>query len=138
VAVLAVDESQRLILVEQFRKPLERIIFEIPAGKLEQGEAPLACAVRELKEETGYTAKRFTHLASFYTSPGFADELIHLFWAEDLQPGEAQPDQDEFIKLHHVSLDEAWAMITDGRIMDAKTILAVYAWANHLLQEKLK
>lgn len=82
VAVLAVTEEGKIILVNQFRKPLERTIVEIPAGKLEKGEEPEHTALRELEEETGYTAETLTKITAFYTSPGFADEIVHLFLAE--------------------------------------------------------
>src|SRR5690606_25386888 len=91
VAVVALYED-RLIVVEQFRKPLERSLVEIPAGKLEAGEEPLTAAKRELEEETGFTAASLRPLCSFYTSPGFADEILHLYLAEDLTSGEMRPD----------------------------------------------
>lgn len=97
VAVLPLTKDGKMIVVEQYRKPLERSIVEIPAGKLEQGEDPLQCAHRELKEETGFTANQISHLCSFYTSPGFADELLHLYIAEELMEGQAKPDEDEFV-----------------------------------------
>jgi ADP-ribose pyrophosphatase len=128
VAVMAITNDNRMVMVRQFRKPLERIIVEIPAGKLEKNEAPEACAKRELMEETGYTASGIRLLASFYTSPGFADEIIHMYRAEGLTGGEAQPDEDEFVELLHVTLEEAQNMIASGEIQDAKTIMAVYAW----------
>jgi ADP-ribose pyrophosphatase len=128
VAVMAVTEDNRMVVVRQFRKPLERELVEIPAGKLEPGENPEACAVRELAEETGYTAETMKLVASFYTSPGFADEIVHLYRAEGLKTGQAQPDEDEFVELLHISLEEAKQMIQSGEIRDAKTIMAVYAW----------
>ncbi|WP_159882256.1 NUDIX domain-containing protein [Paenibacillus puerhi] len=128
VAVLALTVDNRMIVVEQYRKPLEKSQIEIPAGKLDGGEDPLEAARRELEEETGYTAGSLRHVASFYTSPGFADELLHLYVAEQLAPGEARPDEDEFLEAWGITLDEAKALIRDQRISDAKTILAVYAW----------
>jgi len=127
VAVLAI-EGDRIIVVEQFRKPLEKSQVEIPAGKLDPGEDPEEAARRELAEETGYTCGKIRHLCSFYTSPGFADELLHLYVAEDLSPGKTRPDEDEFIDCFSVTPEEAKALIREGRISDAKTILAVYAW----------
>ena len=84
VAIIPITKEGKLILVEQYRKALERTLIEIPAGKIEPGEAPEVTAVRELEEETGYGAKDFTYLQSFATSPGFADEVIHLYLARDL------------------------------------------------------
>lgn len=128
VAVMAITDDNRLVVVRQFRKPLERAIVEIPAGKLEPGEKPDVCAHRELEEETGYTAREMKHVASFYTSPGFADELIHLYRTDGLTAGEAKPDEDEFVELMHITVDEAQQLIASGEIRDAKTIMAVYAW----------
>ncbi len=128
VAVVAVTKEEKLVLVKQFRKALEKTTLEIPAGKLEAGEQPLECATRELEEETGYRAKSLKPLYSFYTSPGFADEIIHLFWAEDLEQGVVHLDHDEFIELVEYSIDECFAAIKEKKICDAKTILAVHLW----------
>lgn len=127
VAVIAVTDEGKLVLVEQYRKALERSIIEIPAGKLEPGEEPIVTARRELEEETGYGAQSFTYLQAFATSPGFADEIIHLFVAKDLYKIEnkAELDEDEFVELLEVSLEEAWQMVADKRIYDAKTAFAV-------------
>ncbi len=127
VAVLAIHDD-RMIVVEQFRQPLGRTEVEIPAGKLEPGEDPADAIARELKEETGYTARELKLLYSFYTSPGFADELIHLYLADELIQGEAQLDEDEFLEMSAITLDEAHEQIRTGRISDAKTIMAVQAW----------
>ncbi|GIP08295.1 MAG: NUDIX hydrolase [Paenibacillus macerans] len=134
VAVLAVHEG-RLLLVDQYRQAMGRCELEIPAGKLEKGEDPLEAAARELQEETGYTCGKLTHLHSFYTSPGFADEVIHLYWAEELSAGEMEPDEDEFIEVHEATLEEVLQHIADGRIADAKTIMAVYIWQLRLTWE---
>ena len=127
VAVIALHDN-KMIVVEQYRKPLEKSQVEIPAGKLDAGEHPLEAAKRELEEETGYTSESIRHVCSFYTSPGFADELLHLYVAEQLTPGPVRPDEDEFLECFSISLDEAKKLIAEGRISDAKTITAVYAW----------
>jgi ADP-ribose pyrophosphatase len=127
VAVLALHEGKMLV-VDQYRQAMGRCEVEIPAGKLERGEDPMEAAGRELREETGYTAKSLKLLHSFYTSPGFADEMIYLYVAEELELGEMAPDEDEFLELFEVTLEEAQELIREGRISDAKTILAVYAW----------
>ncbi|MFC7441030.1 NUDIX domain-containing protein [Laceyella putida] len=133
VAVLAITEEKKLVLVRQYRKPLEKTILEIPAGKLEAGEEPSACAARELEEETGYRAKGLSHVVSFYTSPGFADELLHIYQADGLAKGQGNPDQDEFVELVECTLEECMEHIQNGDIMDAKTVAAVYLWQNQVL-----
>ncbi|QDH19565.1 NUDIX domain-containing protein [Saccharibacillus brassicae] len=127
VAVLAI-RGGKLLVVEQFRQPLGRTEIEIPAGKLEPGEDPREAAARELEEETGYRAPELLHLSSFYTSPGFADEIIHFYAAENLTEGTLHPDEDEFLELTEITLEEAFGHIRAGRISDAKTLMAVYAW----------
>lgn len=127
VAVIAVTTDNKLILVEQYRKALERSIIEIPAGKLEPGEAPEITACRELEEETGYGCNELTYLQTFATSPGFADEVIHLFIARGLYKIEnaAVADEDEFVELLEVTLEEAEQMVAEQKIYDAKTAFAV-------------
>lgn len=127
VAILALTNDKRIILVKQYRKALERSLIEIPAGKQEAGEQPEKTALRELEEETGYVCSTLEHIQSFYTSPGFADEIIHLYFAKHLKKKEnpLQVDEDEFVELMEVSLDEALQLIADKKIYDAKTIFAI-------------
>lgn len=120
--------GDKMIVVEQYRKPLEKSQVEIPAGKLDAGEEPLKAALRELEEETGYRSDNVRLVSSFYTSPGFADEIIHLYIAEDLIKGTANPDEDEFLDCEAITLEQAQQYMREGRISDAKTIMAVYAW----------
>ncbi len=134
VATLAITDEEKLVLVRQFRKPLEKVTLELPAGKLDPGESPEMCARRELAEETGYQAEHLQHVVSFYTSPGFADEIIHLYEATQLKDGDAKPDQDEFVEVVELTLEEAFAAIAAGDICDAKTVSAVYIWQNRVLQ----
>jgi ADP-ribose pyrophosphatase len=136
VAVLPLTTDGRMVAVRQFRKPLERTIVEIPAGKLEPGEEPLACAKRELEEETGYQAAKYDHLSSFYTSPGFADEIMHLYVATGLTKGESRPDEDEFVEVLELTLEEAKELHRTGEICDAKTVAALFAWENRVLHER--
>ncbi|RKP57129.1 NUDIX hydrolase [Cohnella endophytica] len=132
VAVVAILDDKMLV-VEQFRKPLEKVQVEIPAGKLDAGEEPEAAALRELEEETGYRARSITHLRSFSTSPGFAEEIVHLYFTSDLERGEMHLDDEEFLTCEAITLDEAQRYIEEGRICDAKTLLAVYAWRMYKL-----
>jgi len=127
VAIIPITENGKLIVVEQYRKALERSIIEIPAGKLEPGESPALTARRELEEETGYGCHDLQYLQTFATSPGFADEVIHLFVAKDLYKIEekADLDEDEFVELLEVTIEEAEEMVKDQRIFDAKTAFAV-------------
>jgi len=138
VAVIAFTDDHKMIMVEQYRKPLERSLIEIPAGKLEKGEEPKNTAKRELEEETGYSCDELDHIASFYTSPGFADEIIHLFVAKGLKKIEnpLQPDEDEFVHLLELSLEEALEYVQSGRIYDAKTMYAVQFWQLQKVMEK--
>jgi ADP-ribose pyrophosphatase len=127
VAVIAITKENKIVMVQQYRKAMERVLVEIPAGKLEKGEQPEVTAKRELEEETGYTAESLQHLLSFYTSPGFADELVHLYFTEELEilTEKAELDEDEFVDVLEVTLEEAQQMIDDQRIFDAKTAYAV-------------
>jgi len=132
VAVLALKDGKMLV-VEQFRKPLEKVQVEIPAGKLDAGEEPETAAIRELEEETGYRARSIRHLHTFSTSPGFADEVLHLYVADDLEPSATNLDEDEFLTCESITMEQAQAYIKEGRICDAKTLLAVYAWRLYAL-----
>jgi ADP-ribose pyrophosphatase len=126
VAVLAVTDEGKMLMVEQFRKPLEKTIIEIPAGKLEKGEDPLECAKRELLEETGFACESMESIGSFYTSPGFADELIHLYYTNTLtKQGDQMTDEDEFLNVLELSVDEAKELMREEKIHDAKTAYSV-------------
>ncbi|WP_027954492.1 NUDIX hydrolase [Halobacillus kuroshimensis] len=127
VAVIATTQEGKLVLVEQYRKAMEKSIVEIPAGKLEPGEEPKACAMRELEEETGYTTEDLELVTSFYTSPGFADELVYVYFTDHIKPMDIQPDgdEDEFVEVMELTLDEAVQLEKDHRIHDAKTAYAL-------------
>ncbi len=127
VAVIAITDENKIVMVEQYRKALEQSIVEIPAGKLEPGEEPSVTVARELEEETGYVSGKMEHIISFYTSPGFADEIVHLYIATDLQKQEnsAACDEDEFVEVIEISLEEAQQYIKEKRIYDVKTAYAV-------------
>lgn len=125
-AVVPVDAEGYVYLVRQFRAPIEQILLEIPAGKLDApDEDRLLAARRELHEETGLTAGRWDHLTDIVTTPGFSNEKISLYLARDLQRGEAVPDEDEFLNLVRMPLAEAVAAVVRGEIADAKTICAL-------------
>lgn len=127
VAVIAVTDEGKLILVQQYRKALDRVLVEIPAGKLERGEDPREAAHRELEEETGYICEKLELVTSFYTSPGFADEIVHVYIAETLKKKEnsAGLDEDEFVDLIELTLEEALEYMEQKKIYDAKTAFAV-------------
>jgi ADP-ribose pyrophosphatase len=125
VAVVPVLPDQRIILVKQYRHPVEQITWEIPAGKLEGKENPDICAERELEEETGYKAGELIKLTAFYTAPGFTDEIIHLYIARGLEQTIQNTDADEFIDVMDVSHTEALGMVQRGEIKDAKSIIGI-------------
>lgn len=125
VAVLPINEDGDLFLVKQFRKPVEQEILELPAGKLEVGEDPQDCAIRELEEEIGYRAGDIKKLTSFYTSPGFSNEIIHIFVASDLKKTQINRDDDELMDILEMSFEKVKNMIYNGKIIDAKTIVGI-------------
>lgn len=125
VALIAVNPEGEMVLVRQFRQPTQEAMIEIPAGKLQKGEDPLECAHRELEEETGYTAGRMQLLTQYYTTPGFCDEKMFLYYASDLKAGGISPDEDEFLEVVHLPLETARRMVYQGEIKDAKTIIGV-------------
>lgn len=127
VGLIALTKENKIVMVEQYRKPLERSLLEIPAGKLEPGEEPAVTAERELEEETGYRAGQMEYITSFYTSPGFANEIIHIYLASGLEKVEnpANGDEDEFVELVELSLEKALECMKNQRIFDAKTVFAV-------------
>ncbi|UTH10589.1 NUDIX hydrolase [Macrococcoides canis] len=125
VAILAVKDK-KILFVEQFRKAMEKCLIEIPAGKVESGEERINTAKRELEEETGYTTQQLSLLNEFYVSPGFCDEYISLYYTDTLIASSMlSPDEDEFVNHHWLTLDEALQWVDEGRIEDAKTIIAI-------------
>ncbi len=138
VVVMAIDRSgpePRVLLVRQYRYPADAYIWELPAGRVDKGETSLAAAKRELIEETGYRAKKWKKALSFYSSPGFLDERMWLYVAEDLEHGEAQPEEDEFISLRFVPLAAAVQQVQRGVIKDGKTIAGLL-WAKTVEQRE--
>ncbi|TYB95703.1 MAG: NUDIX hydrolase [Kosmotoga sp.] len=123
VAVVLFNENN-IVLVEQFRFPVGKRVLEIPAGRLEN-EDPVHCATREVKEETGYSCRNIDKLTEIYTSPGFSDEVIHIFRADVKDHGEPQPDPGEFVDVIELSVIECLKRIKNGEIKDSKTIAGI-------------
>jgi ADP-ribose pyrophosphatase len=139
VVILAVDDSDSkrnpwIVMERQYRHAANQYLWELPAGKLEPGEDPLAGAKRELIEETGYRAKKWSPLVEYYPSPGFLGETMKVFLAQDLRAGEAHPEEDEEIDLRLVRLDDVLKMIEKGAILDGKTLSSVLLYTR--LKEK--
>ncbi|HLK69254.1 MAG TPA: NUDIX hydrolase [Bryobacteraceae bacterium] len=126
--MMAVDEKKRILLVRQYRLPAEKSIWELPAGRLDPGEKPLQAAKRELIEETGYRARTWTKLASFWVSPGYVQERMTIYLATGLTAGQATPMDDERIETRWFPHKDLGVMIRDGKIEDAKTMVGYYAW----------
>lgn len=125
VCVAALTEQNHLLLVNQYRYPYKKPLLELPAGKLTPGEDPLECAKRELKEETGATAQNFRFLGPLYPSPGYCDEIIHMYFAKVSSQGTPRPDTDEFLEVLQIPLEKAVDMVLSGSIADAKTQAAI-------------
>ncbi|NQS74994.1 MAG: NUDIX hydrolase [Peptococcaceae bacterium] len=132
VAIVPINEKRELLLVRQYRYAAGMVLLEIPAGKLEPGEDYEACAGRELTEETGYVAGKLKHMISFYSTPGFTNEQIHLFLATQLTLKKQNLDEDEFIEVETVGLEQAQEMVMSGAICDAKSIAGILAAPNFL------
>lgn len=131
VAIMAITDDEKMIFVKQYRKAVDQVLLEIPAGKIDfTDESPLETGKRELEEETGLSAEIFELETSFFTSPGFADELIYIYTARELTQVETPraQDEDEFIELVYLTFDEAWDAYEKHLIYDAKTVYALIAW----------
>ncbi len=123
VGIVALTSDGKIPMVRQYRKPIEQAIWEIPAGKLDMGEDPKLCGIRELEEETGYTAKEIIPLGYMYPSPGFANEVTHIFFAKGLSKGMVHPDEGEFLDIQEFTVEEVRNMILNNEINDAKTVI---------------
>lgn len=125
VGLAVITEQGKMVLVRQFRKVLERDILEIPAGKIEMSEDPMVAAIRELKEETGYTAEKLEPIGKIYPSVGYTTELIYLYLCTGLTPGETEFDDNESIEVEEYDLEELYKMALSGEIEDGKTLATV-------------
>ncbi len=126
--MMAVDDKNRVLLVRQYRLPARASMWELPAGRLDPGESPLKAAKRELKEETGYSAKKWKKLVSFFPSPGFLAERMTIFLARNLTEGEQSTMEDERIEIRWFKAKEVEKMLLDGKITDAKTMIGFLFW----------
>ena len=136
VVIAAQPTPDSIVLVEQYRYPIGKRQWEVPAGTIDPDEEADACAARELREETGYTAKRIRRLWSAYSAPGFCTELLHFYAAVDLVLGEREPDAgEEDMLVKTFALDEAWAMVERDELRDAKSQIAI-AWAREQLRRR--
>ena len=123
--IIAVTDDRKMVMIRQFRKPADKVMFEVPAGKIDPGEDPMEAAVRELKEETGYTASSVRYLTRFYPTVGYSEEVLYLYLMEGLTPGDTDFDENEAIDMEEWSIDDLHEMVMRGEIDDAKTIIAI-------------
>lgn len=137
VAVVALDNKENVYMVKQFRKPFDKVCFELPAGKLDNGEEPRLCGIRELEEETGLKARNFEYLGEFMISPGYAKEIIYIYLATDLYEGTVHLDEGEFVEVEKHRLSDLVDMVMDNTIKDSKTVMGILK-TNELLRRRKK
>ena len=125
VGIVAVTKENKVLMVRQYRYPMEVEVLEIPAGKLDKGEDPFECAKRELSEETGYTAGKYVDFGVMYPSPGFCRETLYLYLALDLKAGEMHLDENELLSVEEIQIDELMEKIMSNELCDAKTIIGI-------------
>ena len=143
VVILAIDDTKSkrdplVVMERQYRHAAKEYLLEVPAGKMEEGENPLAGAKRELLEETGFKAKRWRKMARYFASPGFLGEWMQVFIAEGLTLGDAQPEYDEQLEIEMIPLSRLLRMIDEGKIYDGKTLISVMLYARLRQAEKKK
>jgi ADP-ribose pyrophosphatase len=129
-AIIPLKDKENLILLRQYRHAVGGFIWEIPAGTLNPGEEPLECARRELAEETGFSARTWEKLGEIVPVPGYSDERIHIFKAENLSPARQNPDEDEVLDVHEIPLNEVLRMVFQGEIQDSKSLSALFMLMN--------
>ena len=127
--ILPLFRNRRILMIRQYRLAVGAVIWELPAGTIDRGETPIQTARRELAEETGYRSSHWRKLHSFFPSPGLMAERMHLYLAQDIRPGTASPEGDEQISAHSFSLAELLRLIRAGKIIDAKSLVALLYWA---------
>ena len=132
VVILALTDDKKIVMIRQFRKPAEEVLWELPAGTIEPGEDLENCARRELEEETGYYPRKITNIITFFSSPGFCNERLTLFLAEDLEKRNKNEDADEFIKVQLITLDKTLDMVRKNIIRDAKTIIGILYFLSYI------
>lgn len=125
VCILAFSENGKILLVKQYRHPFKEVLTELPAGKIDEGETPEECGMRELEEETGYTCEKLSPMGKLYPSCGYTDEVIHLFSATKLKKTNQNLDEDEFLNVIEMDFDEVLKMVLNNDIPDAKTQIAI-------------
>lgn len=130
VVILAQNSKEQLVMVRQFRKAIEKVLLELPAGTLEPSEKIIDCAHRELEEETGYRAKKWEKIFDFYSAPGFCNEKLTLFFASDLRKTKANTDHDEFIEVVEFDKEKVFSLLQNHQIRDAKTLIGILWWLN--------
>lgn len=135
VGIIPITNDGRIILVKQYRKPVEKNLLEIPAGKIEINEEPKETALRELHEETGFIANKLEYLFEFYTSPGFSNEKMYLFAANELIEEESEPEGDEYIEVLKIKIEDLINMVIRGEIIDSKTIIGILYAQSYLMQK---
>jgi ADP-ribose pyrophosphatase len=123
--IIAITSDKKMVMIRQFRKPAEKVMFEVPAGKIDPGEDPIVTAGRELKEETGYTAEEIRYLTRFYPSVGYSKEVLYLYLCTGLTSGETDFDENEAIDMELWDIEELHQMVMRGELDDAKTIIAI-------------
>lgn len=133
VVVLALTDDDKIVMVRQFRKPADEVLWELPAGKIEPGEDLKNCALRELEEETGYYPRKIKKLMTFFSTPGFCNEKLTLFLAEDLEKRNKNEDADEFIEVKLIKPNKALKLVQKNIIKDAKTIIGILYLASRIL-----